>query len=176
MNNILIILAHPQLQFSRVNRAMIECAQKNSNVVIHDLYELYPDFCINIKYEQQAVETAQTIIFQYPLQWYSCPAILKEWMDLVLQEGWAYGEKGIALRGKQFLNAITVGGPEASYNSSGYNRFSIKEFLTPFDQTANLCGMTYLEPFILYNSSQLDNQSIERHARKYSALLDNLKG
>ena len=48
------------------------------------------------------------VLFQFPLFWYSTPSILKEWQDLVLEHGFAYGAEGDALDGKRMMIAVTV--------------------------------------------------------------------
>jgi hypothetical protein len=66
-------------------------------VDISDLYEEYPDFYINVKREQQLLIEHDIIVFQHPFYWYSSPAILKQWEDLVLEFGFAYGPGGTKL-------------------------------------------------------------------------------
>ena len=53
-----------------------------------------------------------------PFYWYSAPALVKEYLDLVLEHGFAYGSTGRALEGKVLVNATTTGGPEAAYRSA----------------------------------------------------------
>jgi len=57
------------------------------------------------------------IVFHHPFYWYSSPAILKEWQDLVLEYGFAYGHEGTALRGKKSLSASRL--EEASRLTAG---------------------------------------------------------
>jgi glutathione-regulated potassium-efflux system ancillary protein KefG len=151
-SRVLILFAHPALEKSRVNRYLARAVEGMPNVTFHDLYEEYPDFQIDVRREQELLLAHDVIVFQHPFYWYSCPALLKEWMDLVLEHGFAYGHNGTALAGKVLLNAITTGGPREAYEATGYNRFTIRQLLTPFDQTANLCGMRYLAPFVIHRS------------------------
>ena len=116
---------------------------------MNDLYESYPNFHVNIAREQALLLEHDVIIFQHPFYWYSSPAILKQWQDLVLEYGFAYGRDGTRLNGKLFLTAISTGGPSSAYQRSGYNYFTVRELLAPFEQTARLCGMTYLPPFVV---------------------------
>lgn len=174
MSDVLIIFAHPGYQHSRVNRAMMDAARHIEGVKCHDLYELYPDFHIDVQAEQEALTHAHTLILQHPFQWYSCPALMKEWMDIVLLKGWAYGEGGTALEGKRWLSAITTGGPEHAYQSKGYNRFRMEELLIPFHQTAHLCGMEYLPPFLFHDALSAGHDNIADHAERYAALLHRL--
>ena len=171
-NQILILFAHPALEKSRVNRCLIESVKGLDLVTIHDLYEVYPDFHINVKFEQDLLVAHDIIVFQHPFYWYSSPAILKEWQDLVLEYGFAYGHNGTALQGKKIISAITTGGGEQSYGKKGYNRFSIRELLVPFEQTAHLCGMEYLPPFVVQGTHQLQEQEqIAKHAEDYRATI-----
>lgn len=150
MRRVLVIFAHPVLERSRVNRRLLESIRDLEDVTIHDLYEEYPTLNIDVKREQELLLAHDVIIFQHPFYWYSVPAILKEWQDLVLEHGWAYGHGGTHLRGKLTLNAITTGGPESAYKKGGYNRFTIRELMAPWDQTAFLCGMRFLAPFAVH--------------------------
>ncbi|HEY9847376.1 MAG TPA: NAD(P)H-dependent oxidoreductase [Candidatus Caenarcaniphilales bacterium] len=172
LNRILILFAHPALEKSWVNRHLIQAVKGLGSVTIHDLYETYPDFHIDIKFEQDLLLTHDIIVFHHPFYWYSSPAILKEWQDLVLEYGFAYGHQGTALQGKKFLTAITTGGGERAYCREGYNRFTIRELLVPFEQTARLCGMEYLPPFVVQGTHQLREQhQIAKHAEDYRAVI-----
>ena len=130
--------------------ALAANADRLDGVTVHDLYEVYPTFAVDPAREQALLIAHDVIVLQHPFYWYSAPAILKEWQDLVLEHGWAYGEGGTQLRGKITLNAITTGGPEAAYRKGGYNRFTMRELLAPWDQTAHLCGMKFLAPFAVH--------------------------
>ncbi|STV82789.1 glutathione-regulated potassium-efflux system ancillary protein KefF [Klebsiella michiganensis] len=112
---ILIIYAHPYPQHSHANKRMLEQAGTLDGVEIRSLYQLYPDFNIDIAAEQAALARADLVIWQHPMQWYSVPPLLKLWMDKVLAHGWAYGHNGIALRGKSLMWAVTTGGGESHF-------------------------------------------------------------
>lgn len=176
MRPILVILAHPHLQHSRVNRAMQRAVAQQEHVIVHDLYELYPDYAIDVRHEQQALEAASGVVLQHPLRWYSCPALLKEWLDAVLQRGWAYGEGGRALAGKFMLSAVSAGGPEQSYHAEGSNRYGVHELLRPFEQTAQLCGMEYHAPFTFFGANGAGQSAIDQHAARYRGTLAHLAG
>ncbi len=145
-------------------------------ITLIDLYADYPDFQIDIDREQQRLFEHDVIIFQHPLYWYSTPAILKEWQDLVLEHGFAYGSSGMALHGKIFFNALTAGGIEAAYCAEGYNHFTIRELLHPLEQTAVLCGMTYLAPFALFSSrTAVEEGRIGKHVSDWIRVLEALR-
>ena len=166
---VLILFAHPALQKSRINIRLAAAARPVPGVTFHDLYEAYPDFQINVAREQELLRAHDTIVFHHPFFWYSCPALLKEWMDLVLEYGFAYGPGGSALHGKTLVSALTTGGPASAYARTGYNRFTMAELLAPFEQTALLCGMKWLPPFVVPGTVRLtEPAAIAAHAAAYA--------
>ncbi|MFT3835677.1 MAG: NAD(P)H-dependent oxidoreductase [Myxococcaceae bacterium] len=173
---ILVLLAHPVLERSRVNRRMVAMANELKGVTVHDLYEAYPSFHIDVKREQSLLESHDVVVFQHPFYWYSTPAILKEWQDLVLEHNWAYGNKGKKLEGKVTFNALTTGGPEAAYREGGYNRFTIRQLLAPYDQTAHLCRMRFIAPFVIHGSLRLEtDEQVAPYVRDYRRILESLR-
>lgn len=176
LRRVLVLLAHPSIDRSEVNRPLADAAKGVDGINLVDLYAEYPDFQINIDREQQRLLNHDVIVFQHPLYWYSTPAILKEWQDLVLEHGFAYGSEGTALQGKLFLNAISAGGSEAAYCSEGYNHFTIRELLHPLEQTALLCGMTYLAPFALFASrTAVEEGRLDAHVADWVQVLQALR-
>ena len=143
-------------------------------VTFHDLYEAYPDFHIDVEHEQSLLRSHDVIVMQHPFYWYSAPALVKEWLDLVLEHGFAYGDKGTALAGKLWQQAITTGGPSEAYEPTGYNRFTVRQLLAPFEQTAHLCGMPFLEPFIVPGVLQKSVTELQQDAVQYRALISQL--
>jgi glutathione-regulated potassium-efflux system ancillary protein KefG len=174
-NSILILFAHPALQKSRVNRKLIRYVRDIDEVTIHDLYEAYPDFHIQVDYEQKLLINNDIIVFHHPIFWFNIPALLKEWLDLVLEHGWAYGKEGKALRGKKLLSVISTGGRESFYRKEGYNRHTIDEFLNPIKQTAYVCGMDYLPPFVVHGTHMMTEQEIENHGEDYRKIITALR-
>lgn len=174
MARVLILFAHPMPRKSRINRAMAAAVRELAGVTFHDLYEAYPDFDIDVAHEQALLREHDVIVAQHPFYWYSAPALMKEWLDLVLEYGFAYGDQGTALHGKRWQQAITTGGPEDAYQTSGYNRFTIRELLAPFEQTANLCGMIYQEPFVVHGVLQMTRAQAEAEALRYRAHIEQL--
>jgi glutathione-regulated potassium-efflux system ancillary protein KefG len=175
VSRVLILFAHPALHKSRVNRELVRAAQEVADVTFRDLYEAYPDFDIDVKEEQRLLEAHDIIVLQHPFFWYSTPAIVKEWEDLVLEHGWAYGSEGTALRGKRMLSVITTGGREVAYQKDGYNRFTIRELLAPIEQTARLCGMEYLPPYVVHGTHGMTRPQILEHAQEYKRLIEALR-
>lgn len=175
MPSVLVLFAHPGHRHSVANRQMAALAEGLEDVTFVDLYARYPRHKIDIDVEQQQLLDHDIIVFQFPLMWYSTPSLLKEWQDLVLEYGFAYGEGGTALKGKSVLCAITVGGPKDAYNPEGSNRFFLRQMLSPLEQTANLCGMEYLPPYCLFASLKArSDERLETHVETYGNLLKGL--
>ena len=174
MSKILIQFAHPALEKSRVNKYLIKNLNSLPDVTLNDLYEEYFDFNIDIEKEKKLLLEHDLIIFHHPFFWYSTPALLKQWQDLVLEHGWAYGSKGKALVGKKMMNIITTGGSSQAYTKESINQHTIREFLLPIEQTAKLCGMIYLPPFLIQGTHRLSENEIEDHSKKYRRLLTDL--
>ena len=174
MSSVLILFAHPNLRSSRVHRRLIERVPDHPDLTFHDLYEVYPRLDIDIEREQALAESHDVLVFQHPFFWYSTPPILKQWEDLVLEHGWAYGSRGTALQGKRALNVVSAGGTEQAYQPGGYNRFTVRQLLAPIEQTARLCGMTYLPPWVVFGTHRLDPPDIEAAAADYEALITGL--
>lgn len=170
---VLILFAHPALQRSRVNSRLVRAVQDLPGVTVNDLYEQYPDFLIDVPREQDLLVEHDVIVFHHPFYWYSSPALLKEWQDLVLEYGFAYGTGGTALAGKIAFSAISAGGGEDAYRREGLNYFNLSELLTPFEQTCRLCGINYLPPFVTYATHRLKREAdILPRAQAYTRVIE----
>lgn len=156
MARVIHYYAHPGHRFSHANKAMWSAGQSVENITRVDLYGEYPRHDINIDREQKRLLDHDVILFQFPIFWYSCPSLVKEWIDLTLEHGFAYGQGGDKLHGKTFQLALTAAGPEDAYTPDGFQRYPLRTFLTPFEQTARLCGMRFAAPYVLYGSLNAD--------------------
>jgi glutathione-regulated potassium-efflux system ancillary protein KefG len=175
MKRILVLFAHPRLRRSRIQRALADAVRDVDGVTFHDLYEAYPDFYINVPREQELLTQHDIIICQHPFYWYSTPAILKQWEDLVLEHGWAYGKGGTALCEKWWMHVMSTGGSAETYCCAGQNRYTIRQLLAPLEQTAMLCGMTFLPPLVVHSSFRVSALELHEHARQYRVLLEKLR-
>lgn len=176
MARVLHYYAHPGQRFSHANRAMFDAARRLEGIGTVDLYAEYPRFDIDVDREQARLLAHDVIVFQFPLFWYAAPALVKEWLDLVLEHGFAYGEGGRHLAGKAVLLAVTAAGSEAAYSAEGYQRYPMRTFLTPFERTAGLCRMTFLAPYVLYGALTAPGEGgIAAHAAGFARLLAALR-
>lgn len=176
MARVLVLFAHPGQRHSKVNVMMAKTARSVDGITFADLYAEYPTFNIDIDAEQARLLEHDVIVLQFPVYWYSTPSLLKEWQDLVLEYGFAYGHDGDRLKGKTVLVAATAGGDEEAYSIHGRNHFNLRTLLSPLEQTANLCQMHFAPPFILFAASQaaLDGRG-DRHVSAYRSLLEALR-
>lgn len=154
---------------------MLKQVQQMPDVFINDLYQQYPFFDIDINREQQLLLAHDVFIFQHPLYWYSSPAIVKQWQDLVLEHGWAYGKNGRMLEGKKIFHVITSGGKAESYKKDGFNAYSIQEFLRPVERTARLCRMEYWPPYVIHGTHRMNDIDINVQATTYARFLSALR-
>ncbi|MBB1068898.1 NAD(P)H-dependent oxidoreductase [Limosilactobacillus sp. RRLNB_1_1] len=162
-----IFLFHPNIQESKTNAALI----KGIGVEVRDIYKLYPDGEINVKREQEALLQADRIILQFPMYWFSSPSLLKEWQDLVLEHGWAYGSQGHALEGKEVMITITMGVLADEYQPNGKQKHTVDEYLLPVKATMKYVGMTYLKPFIVSGAFYLNDEQRDEYAFKYRQVI-----
>jgi glutathione-regulated potassium-efflux system ancillary protein KefG len=172
MNAVLVLFAHPRPDRSEVNVTLADAARTVEGVQVIDLYAEYPTFEIDVEREQERLQAHDVIVFQHPVYWYSCPALLKEWQDLVLEHGFAYGAGGRALAGKALFNAVTAGARPEVYCKGGGYRYELRDFFVPFEQTALLCHMRYLPPFVLYAAGHaVEENRLAPHVEDYRRLL-----
>lgn len=176
MPKLILYYAHPGQQFSTANAALWAEAQAVEGITRVDLYAEYPRFHINPDVEQDRLRAHDIILFQFPLFWYSSPSLVKEWQDIVLEHGFAYGSGGTALSGKSFGLALTAAGPEDAYRPKGYQHQYLRTFLTPLEQTARLCQMRFLPPYVLFGSLKApDAGRLDPHVAGYRRLLEQLR-
>jgi putative NADPH-quinone reductase len=175
MKQVLVLFAHPRPDRSEVNVVLADAARAVDGVTVVDLYAEYPTFEIDVEREQRRLLAHDVIVFQHPVYWYSCPALLKEWQDLVLEYGFAYGTGGSALEAKVLFNAVTAGARRDVYSRDGGYSHELKDFFVPFEHTARLCRMRYLPPFALFAAGHAaEEDRLDGHVRDYTNLLEAL--
>jgi NAD(P)H dehydrogenase (quinone) len=108
----------------------------------------------DIAAEQAKLTRADLVIFQFPLWWYSVPAMLKGWLERVLSAGFAYGAGRLfdraGLGGTRALLSFTTNGQESAYADDGWHG-PIADTVTPLHQGLRFVGFQPLEPFIAWN-------------------------
>jgi glutathione-regulated potassium-efflux system ancillary protein KefF len=184
MKRTLVIVAHQHFAGSVTGKTIVEHLKNQPELEqkvlsIRILDEMYPDFKINIKVEQDALLMAENVVLQFPFFWYNVPGILKQWLDEVLEYGFAYGKTGDKLKGKNLILSLSTGGIEEAYTYDGRNHAPVADYLLPMKQTAFLTGMNYIDPVISYGmvnikGIEMDREPIVLRAKEHSERLYNL--
>ncbi|RAJ08689.1 putative NADPH-quinone reductase [Chitinophaga skermanii] len=174
----LIIVVHPNLHTSAVNKRWIEVLQQHpSKYDVHMLHDKYPSEMIDVAFEQQLVEAYDTIVFQFPFYWFNSPPLLKKWLDEVLTYGWAYGSKsGYKLAGKKIALAISAGIDEHEYSTTGKYKYSMETLTTPFELTFDYVRAQYKGIFVHYGVELNPSAEwVEESVAPYLQFLDGLQ-
>ena len=178
MARVLVLFAHPRTDRSVANTALVAAARAIDGVELVDLYAEYPDFDIDIDREQRRLLESDSLVLQHPVYWYSSPALLKEWQDLVFEHGFACGSEGTALAGKVMLQVATCGTAREAYRKRGKYENELRTLFSPFEQTAKFCGMRYLAPFGVFSAEDAEEEKrldsiVADYSRLLTALRDN---
>jgi len=161
------------LQKSKINRALFHSIQQIKHVNMRDLYELYPNFFIDISVEQDLLKKHDVIVMQFPVYWFSMPALLKQWVDLVLESGFAYGKDGTHLKGKKFVCIVSAGGSQEAYDDHLDRIFNLKELFAPIEQMALYCEMEYIPPYVIYDAHNQSQTDMAKHEANLYWMFDN---
>jgi len=171
---LVLISAHPYPDRSRANRALLDAVRDLEGIEIRSLYDLYPDFGIDVAAEQSALVRSKAIVWQHPMYWYAPPGLLKHWFDKVLVRGWAYGDGGTALVGKRCLWVTTTGGEPSSFRPEGMHGHPFSAFVPAVEQTARFCGMTWEPPLVLHGAHRVTDSALAATAADYRSRLERL--
>jgi putative NADPH-quinone reductase len=172
--SIVVIHAHPYPQRSRAGRVLLEAIRDLPGLSVRSLYDRYPDFAIDVEAEQEALRSADVIVWQCPFYWYGVPALLQLWFEKVLEHGFAYGPGAKELSGKSVLWATTTGTPESAYRATGMHEHRFEAFIPPIEETARFCGMLWEQPMIVYGAHRIDHAALTELGRSYRARLEAL--
>ncbi|MDH1011866.1 NAD(P)H-dependent oxidoreductase [Pseudomonas nicosulfuronedens] len=141
----------------------------------------------DIAAEQEKLRWADTVILQFPMWWFTLPAILKGWFERVYAYGFAYGvgEHSDArwgdrygegnLAGKRAMLVVTTGGWESHYSARGING-PIDDLLFPIHHgVLHYPGFDVLPPYLVYRTSRVDAERYAQIERELGERLDNLQ-
>jgi glutathione-regulated potassium-efflux system ancillary protein KefF len=166
-NRILVLYAHSMPHLSRVNRRLADAARMVDGVYVHDLYETYPDFFIDVAREHALIAQAEVLVFLHPIQWYCAPALMKEWVDVVFQDGWAHGPERSTARGKGYWLVATTGSAAADFAPGARHGRPFEDYLAQFEQTAAVCGMDWIAPHVLHGAHAVGAAAIDAHVAAF---------
>lgn len=150
----LVIVSHPDLAESQTQQFFLQGIGNESSLKVHHLDALYSDGVIDVEEERALLKKYDRVVFQFPFYWYSMPALLKQWLDTVLDEeeifNWAIKELGVV---------VMIGVAEKEYGAGGRELFTIDEYLRPFQGIANKLNVSYLPVFPVYQFSYQTEQA-----------------
>ncbi|MCM3760884.1 NAD(P)H-dependent oxidoreductase [Alkalihalobacillus oceani] len=183
----LIVVAHPSMEASVVNKRWLkELKTQPEKYTVHDLYKAYPDWKIDVEKEQKLIEAHDSLILQFPIQWFSCPALLKQWLDDVFTYGWAYGSKGSHLKNRKVALAVSAGIRQSDYSEQGRYQYTLEQLLIPFETTFSYCQADYRSVYAFYGNEhapgateeeewELDRDILSRSANEYIAFIQGIE-
>lgn len=164
--NVLYYIVHPDLNRSFANKSILDALPNHPNLKIVDLYDTYPNFSINGPVERECLDWADAVFFQHPFYWYSIPALLKQWFEIVLEFGYAYGKSANALAGKRWQHIISTGGNINTYLGGSANPYDIEEYFRPLQSTCKLCRCEWQPPLVNFNAKQASAEELEAFNKK----------
>lgn len=168
----IVIVGHPDLSTSVVNRAWVDALRpfEGENLKVHRLDEvLKEDGTFDLKSEQRLLENYDRIVLQFPLYWYMPPAIMKQWMDTVWAEGWAWGDCPHALKGKLIEAATSCGAPEVAFSS-----ISLQTYLSFVKGSAGFVQAIGGDIFSFYSAESPGyEERLEENCKKYIQFICN---
>ena len=161
---IAVVYAHPYPRHSRACAALLAGIADVPGLEVRSLYDRYPDFGVDAGAEQAALARARLVVWMHPLYWYSVPSLMKLWFEQVLVKGWAYGEGGGALAGKDCLWVTTTGGDAGAFSAAGRHAHEFPAFVPGVEQTARFCGMNWLAPFVVHGAHIIPDEELHAAA------------
>ena len=165
----LVLVFHPHVEDSHVNRKLMDVAEKVDGVTVVDEYAAYPDFKIDVEREHALLQEHDRIVLQFPFYWYSAPALLKQWEDDVLNIGWAYGD--YALEGKEIMVAVSTGAPAECYTHDGSQARTMEELLSPYEAMSRYVHASYREPFLVHGAATSTEEQLDEIIARYPPFL-----
>ena len=167
----LVIVTHPNLETSVVNKRWVEQLKKYpEKYTVHELHKIYPDGNIDVKKEQERIESHGNLVLQFPVYWFNCPSLLKKWLDDVFTYGWAFGSNGgDKLKNRKAALAVSAGSRKEDYSEDGRYRYPLGYLLSPFETTFRYCQANYRSFFAYYGS---ENESGENTLDKDKSELE----
>jgi NAD(P)H dehydrogenase (quinone) len=131
--------------------------------------------------EQEKLRWSDAVVLQFPMWWFSFPAILKGWVDRVFTNGFAHGPavpppytEGAALGGRRALLSVTIGGRASAFTDRGVHG-ALADLLFPIQHGVLwFTGLAPLEPFAVYGTVDLPAEEYAAARREYGRRLDGL--
>lgn len=167
----LLLISHPDIDTSSTQQFFLASLPESEDITVHILDKEYEPGQIDVDREQALLMAHDRIVFQYPLYWYMTPPLMKEWLDVVLLNHFAYGAGGDKLAKKEWGTVVTAGNAEKEHHANGVVGFSMNEILIPMRATALRCGMDFIEPLVVYAFHQYEEEDKWRLLVRYQQYL-----
>lgn len=167
--NILILLSHPDFEHSVANKALINAVSDIPGLTVHHLEKSERNGIFDLDREKELLRSANLIVWQFPLYWYSCPASLRDWQDQVLSPI-VYGSDNF-LKDKFVQIAFTAGSRESAFRAKDIIGYTPTEMLRPLQMTVNASGMRYLPPFGVFEARNITADDLKKASIVYKNLL-----
>ena len=170
MTKTLIIISHPDVTQSSSQQFLLASIKGEELIQIRHLESILAEQENNHfdkRIERACLQDADRIIFQFPLYWYQCPSVMKQWMDEVLTLNLSQKAK------KEFGIVVTVGAKQDRYTAGGSVGFGIEELLRPYQALANQLGWNYQTPFVVYQFQYLTETQKQQLLVDYLYYLEN---
>lgn len=142
LKKVVVLLAHPNMENSQANKALLDAIKDIEDVAIFNLYEMLEQDILNMDAWSRIISHANAVVYQFPFYWMSAPSLLKKWQDGIF----TYLAKTPAVAGKPLLVVTTTGSEFDAYRSGGRNRFTVDELLRPYQGGAVHAGMVWEHP------------------------------
>lgn len=172
LKKVVVLLAHPDIEKSNANKALLDAINDIEEVAVYNLYEMAAEEVFNLDAWSKIISHATSLVYQFPFYWMSAPSLLKQWQDQIF----TYLAKTPAVAGKPLMVATTTGSEHDAYRSGGRNGFTLDELLRPYQVGAAHAGMSWQTPFIVYGTGTPDAekniaQGADLYKKKVTALI-----
>ena len=170
MTKTLIIMSHPDVAQSSSQQFLLAAIKGEEQIQVRHLESILEEQeseHFDKTLERACLQDADRIIFQFPLYWYQCPSVMKQWMDEVLTLNLSQKVK------KKFGIVVTVGAKQDRYTAGGSVGFGIEELLRPYQALANQLGWEYQTPFVIYQFQYLPEIQKQQLLVDYLYYLEN---
>jgi len=165
---VLVLVAHPDIKKSTANAALAKAASEVKGVQVINVY----DYPVTPEAYKEAVTRARAIVYQFPFYWMAAPHLMKQWTDEVFM---VFSQDETMLKGKRFMVCCTTGSPESAYQHGARNKYTIEEYLRPYEGQANHAEMVWEKPLAVCGQFPGGGQQeLEQGCKQYQERLSAL--
>ena len=178
MSTTLIMNFHPDPAKSRANSILAAAAAALPETEVVTMAHEREGAMFDYTREVERLVSAERVVLQFPVHWYSGPSLLADWMAQILTVAfYARPEQdGRRIEGRQLMVAAVAGNTPENYAPGGRIAIPLTELLRPYEATARRCGLSWNEPFIVFRSSYLTEDDLASEAARYSERLEAFVG